>query len=54
MTTRQILNRIVNLSALAAQCIAQGARAAAIEFYNLILGYELRLLLKIGSQRKET
>ena len=44
MTIRTILNRINELATLAAQCIAQGVKKAAAEFYNLIYGYELRLM----------
>lgn len=44
MTIRQILNRINDLATLAAQCLTQGAKQAAAEFYNIIYGYQLRLM----------
>ena len=44
MTTRQILNRIAELTTLAAQCVAKGAKTAAAEFYNLILRYQFKLM----------
>jgi hypothetical protein len=43
MTIRQILNRISQLADLAAQCLAEGAKQAAAEFYNLIYLYEIQL-----------
>jgi len=43
MTIRQILNRIVQLTELAAQCVAEGARIAAAEYYNLVYLYETEL-----------
>lgn len=43
MTIKQIINRIAQLSALAAECVLEGAKLVAAEFYNLIYLYELQL-----------
>lgn len=43
MTIKQIINRIAQLSALAAECVIEGARRAAAEFYNLVCLYEIQL-----------
>ena len=43
MTIRQILNRIAQLSEMAAQCVAEGARRVAAELYNLVYLYETQL-----------
>ena len=43
MTIRQIINRIAQLSALAAECVIEGAKLAAAEIYNLIYLYETQL-----------
>lgn len=36
MTIRQLLNRIAQLAEIAAQCVIEGARTMAAEFYNLV------------------
>ncbi len=43
MTVRQLLNRIAQLAEIAAQCVIEGARTMAAEFYNLVLLYEIQL-----------
>lgn len=43
MSIKQIINRIAQLSALAAECVIEGAKLVAAEFYNLIYLYELQL-----------
>jgi len=45
MTINQIIRRIAQLSELAAQCVARNERQSAAEFYNLILRYQLRLMV---------
>lgn len=43
MTINQIINRIAQLSALAAECVIEGARRAAAKFYNLVYMYEIQV-----------
>lgn len=43
MTIRQLLNRIAQLAEIAAQCVIEGARTMAAEFYNLVYLYEIQL-----------